>query len=165
MANLVRKDDRDVARPRTTEHRWDPFRVMDALLQLDPYRGEWSGLGRVAEFTPRFDVKESKDAYVISADLPGLKDDQVEVSMSGNMLTIGGKREEETREESDTYFAMERSFGTFSRSFALPDGVDAEGVTAELKTGVLTVRIPKRAEAQPKRIAIGKTTGEGKAKA
>jgi HSP20 family protein len=93
-----------------------------------------------------------------------VKDQELDLSLSGNLLTISGKREEEHREEGESYYAMERSQGSFARSFTMPDGVDAEGVTADLKQGVLSVRIPKKPEAQPKRIAIGNGR-EAKAKA
>jgi HSP20 family protein len=164
MTNLIKRENRDVIRSAGPEHRLDPFRMMDALLQWDPFRGDWAGFGQNLEFVPRFDVKETKDAYVINADLPGVKDEALDLSLSGNLLTISGKREEERREEGESYYALERSHGSFTRSFTMPDGVDAESVTANLKHGVLTVRIPKKPEVQPKRIAIGKG-GESKAKA
>src|SRR4029079_6660825 len=163
MANLIKRENRDVTRSASPEHRLDPFRMMDALLRWDPFRGDWGGVSQTPDFAPRFDVKETKDAYVISADLPGVKDEELEVSLSGNLLTISGKREEEHREEGESTYAMERSHGSFARSFTMPDGVDAENVTADLKHGVLTLRIPKKPETQPKRIAIGKG-GETKAK-
>ena len=162
MANLIKRENRDVTRGVSPEHRLDPFRVMDALLRWDPFRGELGG-GNL-EFVPRFDVKETKEAYVIQADLPGVKDDELEVSLSGNLLTISGKREEEHREEGESYYTIERSYGNFVRSFTMPDGVDSESVNADLKQGVLTVRIPKKPDAQPKRISIGRGT-ENKAKA
>jgi HSP20 family protein len=164
MANLIKRENRDVARSASPEYRLDPFRMMDALLRWDPFRGGWGGVSQTLDFAPRFDVKETKDAYVITADLPGVKDEELDVSLSGNLLTISGKREEEHREEGESYYAMERSQGSFARSFTMPDGVDAENVSADLKQGVLTLRIPKKPEAQPKRIAIGKG-GEPKAKA
>ena len=164
MANLIKRENRDVTRSASPEHRLDPFRMMDALLRWDPFRGDWGGVGQNFEFVPRFDVKETQDAYVINADLPGVKDEALNVSLNGNLLTISGTREEEHREEGESYYAMERSHGSFARSFTMPDSVDGESVTADLKQGVLTVRIPKRPEAQPKRIAIGKG-GETKAKA
>ena len=164
MASLIKRENRDVTRSASPEHRLDPFRMMDALLRWDPFRGDWGGGGPSLDFVPHFDVKETKDAYVINADLPGVKDEELDVSLSGNLLTISGKREEEHREEGESYYAMERSHGSFARSFTMPDGVDAENVAADLKQGVLTLRIPKKPEAQPKRIAIGKG-GETKAKA
>jgi len=163
MANLVRRENREVSRGGGAGggYRLDPFRVMDALLRWDPFRDDlsaaqpWTG----GEFVPRFDVKETKDAYVLKADLPGVKDEEVEVSLNGNTLTISGKREEEHKEEGEQYYAIERSYGTFARSFSLPDTVDSEHVSAELKNGVLTIHMPKRPEAQPKKIEIGKGAG------
>jgi HSP20 family protein len=154
MANLMRRENRQVSRP-TAPDRVDPFRVMDALLRWDPFRSDWSGLVPSTDFTPRFDVKETGDAFVLKADLPGVKEEELDVSLNGNQLTISGKREEERREEGEQYYAMERSYGSFVRSFSLPDSVDSEHVVADLKHGVLTLHLPKRPEAQPKRIAIG----------
>src|SRR5438552_3880484 len=135
MANLIRREGREPARSTSPEYRFDPFRVMDALLRWDPFREGWSGVTQGAEFMPRFDVKETKDTYVIKADVPGVKDDDLNVSVNGNLLTISGKREEEHREEGDRYYAMERGYGEFGRSFSLPDGVDPDNVTAEFKNG------------------------------
>ena len=157
MANLVKRENREVARGGGAGYQWDPFRVMDALLRWDPFREEYANLASSAvQFAPRFDVKETKDAYVLKADLPGVKEEEIDVSLNGNMLTISGKKEEEHKEEGEQYYAMERSYGAFSRSFTLPDGADGEHVTADLKNGVLTLQIPKRPEAQPKKITIGK---------
>jgi HSP20 family protein len=168
--NLVRKDNREVSRPGPTagRNRWDPFRVMNALLRWDPFSDDFSAVQPWAgvEFTPRFDVKETKDAYVLKADLPGLKDDDVDVSLNGNTLTISGRREEEHKEEGEQYYTMERSYGSFARRFSLPEGVDGEHISADLKNGVLTVHLPKRPEAQPKKISLGAGTGSsGSAKA
>jgi HSP20 family protein len=165
MANLIRRDHQGVARQQPQDYRWDPFRVMDAFLRWDPFRSEHALLPTGGEFSARFDVKEAKDAYVLRADLPGVKEDAVDVSLNGNLLTISGKRDEENREEGDQYFALERSHGSFTRSFALPDNVDSEGISADLKNGVLTVKIPKKPEAQPRKISVGKTAEPGKAKA
>ena len=115
MANLLKRENRDVTRRPSPEHRLDPFRMMDALLRWDPFRGDWGGFSQTLDFAPRFDVKEAKDAYVINADLPGVKDEELDVSLSGNLLTISGTREEEHREESESYYAMERSHGNFAR--------------------------------------------------
>ena len=126
---------------------------------MDPFRDDGGGLTHGGEFTARFDVKETKDAYVIKADLPGVKEDDLEVSLNGSMLTIRGKREEERKEEGDNYYAIERSSGSFTRSFTLPESSDGDNVSADLKDGVLEVRLPKKAEAQPRKISIG-TTGQ-----
>jgi HSP20 family protein len=156
MANLIRRDNREVARP--TAREWDPFRMVDALLRWDPFRSGGGWLPEAVEFAPRFDVKETKDAYVVKADLPGIADKDVDITVTGNVLTISGQREEEHREEGDRYYTSERSYGRFSRSLSLPDGADAESVKADLKEGVLTVHIPKRPEVQPKRISLGTGT-------
>jgi HSP20 family protein len=132
---------------------------MDALLRWDPLRTENNLLSRGSEYVPRFDVKETKNAYVLRADLPGVKEEDVDLSLNGTLLTISGKREEEHREEGDQYYSVERSSGSFSRSFQLPEGIEAANITADLKSGVLTVQIPKRPEAQPRKITVGKGTG------
>lgn len=160
MANLIRRENKNVA-PSRSEYglgqltNWDPFRVMDALLRWDPFReaGGWSG--QVPTFLPHFDVKETKDGYLFRADLPGVKESDLDISVTGKMLTISGKREEEHREEGEQYYASERSYGAFSRSFSLPDGADLDNVKADLKDGVLTVHLAKKPEVQPKKVAIG----------
>jgi len=117
-------------------------------------------------FVPTFDVKETKDSFVFRADLPGVKDSDVDISLTGNRLTISGRRQEENKEEGEQFYAYERSYGSFSRSFTLPEGIDAEHVQADLKDGVLTVVLPKKPEVQPKRIALKGGGGDGgKAKA
>jgi HSP20 family protein len=134
----------------------DPFDVVSDLLRWDPFR-EMSALASRPEyaFVPAFEVKETKDAYVFKGDVPGVKEDDVEISLTGNRLTISGHRKEEKREETDQYHAYERSYGSFSRSFTLPEGIDNEHVNAELTEGVLTVSVPKTPEVQPKKISIG----------
>jgi HSP20 family protein len=104
-------------------------------------------------------VKETNEAFVFKADVPGLKEDDLEISLTGNRLTVSGKRDEERRDENERFFAYERSYGTFTRTFTLPDGVDTEHVNADLKDGVLTLTLPKRPEVQPKKIQLksGKT--------
>jgi HSP20 family protein len=162
MVNLIRRDKRDVpATRRGPGGEWSPFRMMDELFRLDPWGAmeRWQSGG--AEFAPNFDVKETKDAYVVEADLPGVKEDDVEISLLGNVLQVSGKREQEQRQEGDQWFVVERSQGQFTRSFSLPEGADAEHVKADLKNGVLCLTIPKRPEVQPKRISIG---GGGAAK-
>jgi HSP20 family protein len=166
---LIRRDygNREVARGSSQEYHWDPFRAIDTLLRWDPFRYDTGLVARAngPEFSPRFDVKEVKDAYVIKADLPGVKQDGVEVSVNGSLLTVSGKREEEQRAEGEQYFTFERSYGSFSRSFSLPDTADAQNVSADLKDGVLVIQVPKRAEAQPKKVTIGQGPEAAKAKA
>jgi HSP20 family protein len=163
MANMIRRDDQQVARNRTDTGvglglggSWDPFRMMDALLRWDPFRDVGGWTGRFGEgFVPRFDVKETKDGYLIRADLPGVKQSDLEISVTGNVLGISGHRSEEHREEGDQFHAVERGYGQFSRSFALPEGADLDNVKADLKDGVLTIHLAKRPEVQPRKISIG----------
>ena len=145
----------------------DPFEMMRDLMRWDPFRELSRGVAGGAEtagFIPSFEVKETKDSYVFKADLPGVKQDDLEISLTGNRLTVSGQRQEEKRDESDTHYVYERSFGSFSRSFTLPEGIDVDQVQAELKDGVLNVVVPKKPEVQPKRILV-KSTGEGESKA
>lgn len=164
---IVRRQ-QDPERGITRTRGWDPFEMMQDLMRWDPFR-EMSRrmLGEeAAAFLPTFDVKETKDSYVFKADLPGVKEGDLDISLTGNRLTISGRRQEENKEEGEQFYAYERSYGSFSRSFTLPEGIDAEHVQADLKDGVLSVVLPKKPEVQPKRIALKGGGGEGgKAKA
>ncbi|WP_257459114.1 Hsp20/alpha crystallin family protein [Archangium lipolyticum] len=150
---------------------FDPFEQMRELMGFDPFERMGRIVGGGGEqtwsFVPAFEVKETKDAYIFKADLPGVKESDLDITLTGDRLTIGGKRETEQQEESDRFYAYERSYGSFSRSFTLPEGVDGEHVTAELKDGVLNLRLPKLPEVQPKRIQVGATDAskQGKVKA
>jgi HSP20 family protein len=139
--------------------------MMRDVLRWDPFRDVEPTFGGDQSFAPSFDVKETKDAYVFRADLPGVKQEDLEISLTGNRLSISGHREQEKREQNETYYATERSYGSFSRSFTLPDGTDGERVSADLRNGVLVLSVPKKPEVQPKKIAIGVGTEPGKAKA
>jgi len=165
MANLLRRNQGEVAPP--TGSVWDPFRVMRDVLRWDPFREleATTGGGEYGFFAPSFDVKENKEGYVFRADLPGVKEEDLEIALTGNHLTISGKREQEKHEQGDTYYASERSYGSFSRAFTLPDGTDGDNVKAELKNGVLQVVVPKKPEVQPRKIAIAKDEAGNKAKA
>jgi len=138
--------------------------MMRELMQWDPFRAEPLEYGiEGARFSPTFEVKENKDSYVFKADLPGVKQDDLDISLQSNRLTISGRREAEKRDEGETWYAYEREYGSFTRAFTLPEGVDPEHVRADLKDGVLSLIIPKKPEVQPKRITVG--GGEKKLKA
>jgi HSP20 family protein len=168
MANIVRKGEgTPVAHPRGI-FGWDPFRLLTELTRWDPFREPTAAYDeRAGGFIPTFDVKETKDGFLFKADLPGVKESELDISVSGNRLTISGKRESEAHEEGDTYYTYERSFGSFARSFTLPEGVDPETIEAELKSGVLSLLAHKKAEAQPKKVTIKgmRPTDKEKAKA
>lgn len=162
MANIVKRESRELNRPRAQEW-WDPFRLMDSLVRWDPFAEGAGGLFRRSEsFLPKFDVKETKNSYLIQADLPGLKEEDLDLSISGNMLNVSGSREEEKRQEDQRYFTMERSYGEFNRSFSLPEGADPESIKADLKDGVLTIELKKKPDVQAKKIAIGDGNRETK---
>ena len=136
---------------------WDPFRAMRELMQWDPFRQIAPMLPRALatrEWMPAFEVRENKDSYVFKADLPGIKKDDIAISLTGNRLTISGKREHEKETKEDTFYTYEREYGSFTRAFTLPEGIDTEHVKSELKDGVLTLVVPKKPEAQAKKIPI-----------
>lgn len=97
---------------------------------------------------PAIDVTENGKAYKVTAELPGMEPNNVEVTVSGDMLVIKGEKRQEKEEKDENYYLSERSFGSFQRSFSLPAGVDRDKISAELSKGVLTVTLPKTAEAQ-----------------
>jgi HSP20 family protein len=119
-----------------------PFRR--ALFDVEPFlRGEVAW-GKV----PAVDVADTATGYEIAAELPGLDEKNIEVKLSEGTLTIRGEKKEEKEEKKKDYYLSERHYGSFQRSFSVPDGVDAEKIEAKFKNGVLTVTLPKTAEAQ-----------------
>lgn len=153
MTYLPVRKDNDA--PVATRSTWEPHRLMRELMSWDPFREMTPYFTpSPATFSPSFEVKETKEGYVFKADLPGIKESDLDISVTGNRLTLSGKREAEKREEGDTFYTYERSYGSFTRSFTLPDGVDMTTVHADLKDGVLALSVKKAPEAQPKKIAI-----------
>ena len=149
MANLIRRTQEEVPSV------WEPFRLMRDMMRWDPFAEMLPSIRQTElAFAPSFEVKETKDAYVFKADMPGVKEDELDVTVAGNRLTVSGKREAEQREESDRYYAYERSYGSFTRAFTLPESADCEHVDADLSNGVLTVSIAKKPESQPKKISL-----------
>ena len=134
----------------------DPFTSLTReLFGWDPF-GDYRVSKQTQSFAPSFEVMERGDAYVLRADLPGVKEDDVDVSLHQNVLSISGSRQAEDRKEGDTYYLYERSYGSFARSFSLPDAADGEKIAASLTDGVLTVTIGKKAESRPRKIALKK---------
>ena len=97
---------------------------------------------------PAVDVMENEKGYEITADLPGMDEKNIEVKVADGVLTIKGEKQQEKEEKKKDYYLQERSFGSFQRSFELPESVDADKIEASFKKGVLTVKMPKKAEAQ-----------------
>jgi HSP20 family protein len=155
MADLTVQK-RQQGEPTLARREWDPLRMMRDVFRWDPFREMAPTFTTDIEtYAPAFEVKETKDSFVFKADLPGLKDKDVDVSVTGSRLTINGRREAEKEEKSDTFYTYERSYGSFTRSFTLPDQADLEHVRAELKSGELTVVIPKAPTAVAKKIPVG----------
>ena len=103
---------------------------------------------------PAMDLVETADQYVLRADLPGLDDDDVNVQLEDNVLTISGERKAEHDDRQEGYYRLERAFGAFSRSLTLPEGVDADAIAATFDKGVLEIRIPKPEARRPRRVEI-----------
>ena len=107
-----------------------------------------------SQWTPRVDIREDDDRFVIFVDVPGVDPKDVEVHMDKGILTIKGERLGDVKQEGKRYSRIERSHGLFYRRFALPDSADADGITASGKHGVLEIGIPKKAQQQPRRIQV-----------
>ncbi len=133
---------------------WDPF-VDFARLSKDMFRYPEAFNGEASNrFVPAVDVTEEKDAYLVIAELPGLKAEDIQINVEKNVLTLSGERKLDHKEQKDGYVRVERAYGAFTRSFVLPDTADGEKVDANLSDGLLKVRIPKRPSAQPRKITV-----------
>lgn len=117
------------------------------------------------QWTPAMDLVDGGDHFLLEADLPGLGEDDVEINLQDGVLTISGERTSRHESRERGWHRVERSYGRFSRSLTLPDGIDQDAIQASFDRGVLTVRVPKPAERKPHRIAIGNSQPaiEGKA--
>ena len=148
--------------------RWEPFRdmvaVQDRLNRIfdDAVRGNLRGgeedLALDGQWAPSVDIFEQEGNLVLKAELPGIEPKDVDVRVENNVLTLRGERKFESEVKREKYHRVERAYGTFSRSFTLPNVVDTEKIKAEYKDGVLQVTLPQREEAKPKQIqvAVGK---------
>jgi HSP20 family protein len=114
--------------------------------EMMPWRGE--------RFTPAMDVQETEDSYVVEADIPGIKKDEIHIEVADNVLTIKGERKRETDKKEKDYHRIERTYGAFRRSVQIPGGFKHDAVDARFEDGVLRVTLPKPDEAKPKRITV-----------
>ena len=128
-------------------------RVFDAFFGQTDQGRRW---------VPPMDLVEAEDHFVLKADLPGLAESDVNLEVQDGTLTISGERKAEHEQREKGWYRIERSFGSFSRSLTLPDGIDPDRIEASFHDGVLDVRIPKPEERKPRRISISGTTGNGK---
>lgn len=124
---------------------WDPFQ--DLVQATRTAQG--------AQYLPTFELSETDDAYLVSADLPGVRQEDLEVTFHGRLLTVKGKRESVTSSEGETFHVQERTYGTFARQFSLPETADGSSIKADLKDGVLSIRIGKTPESKPIKVSIG----------
>lgn len=135
--------------------RFDPFAELSRLQdELSQVARATRRDRREAAFQPVVDIYEGKDAIFVKAELPGVKPEDVHIHVENNLLTLGGERKLENVEDGEGYHRVESTYGSFTRSFQLPSTVDAESIDANLDAGVLTLKLPKRAEAQPRKIAV-----------
>lgn len=142
--------------------RWNPLREMERMQrEFDRlFNGSRSRLGRseesmtATEWSPSVDITEDDNEFVVKAELPEVKKDDVKVTLEQDVLTIRGERRAEKEEKHKKYHRVERSYGSFERSFTLPEATDAGKITSEFKDGVLTVHLPKNPSARPKAIEI-----------
>jgi HSP20 family protein len=140
--------------------RWDPFRTLSAfpeqvnrLFEDAFFRGR-TGESALTSWSPAVDIYETPEELVVKADLPDLKEKELDIRVENNTLTIRGERKFEQTVSEDNYLRVERTYGSFNRSFSLPSTVNADAVTAEYRNGVLTVHLPKREESKPKQIKV-----------
>jgi HSP20 family protein len=134
--------------------RWEPFTGMDDMFNRFPSLfGRWPRLSANADahldWAPSVDISETGQEYLIRAALPAVKKEDVEVTFEDGMLTLSGERRQKEEQKGEKFHKVETFYGNFSRSFALPDAIDAAAITADSKDGVLTIHVPKtRAEAK-----------------
>src|ERR1700691_2609050 len=154
--------------------RWDPLRefatIQDRMNRLfrDSYgnEGREEALSNTA-FAPPVDVYEDEHGVTLKIEVPGIDENDIDVRIENNTLTVHGERNFEKEEKEENYRRVERQYGSFTRTFSLPNTVDQESVQADYDKGVLKVKLTKKAEAKPKQIKVnvgrqGQTTLEGK---
>lgn len=133
-----------------TLSRWDPFAELNRLHDQMLARG----VSRDESYRPPVDIHEDAEGFTLDVEIPGLKPDEITVDVEKGVLTVRGERKLAREEERDGYRRVERYFGSFSRSFALPDSVDADAIEANAELGVLSLRLPKRATNGARRIDV-----------
>ena len=140
--------------------RFDPFRGLENMLNRYSYSDNARGLSKEHEglmssgWAPSVDIKETKDAYLVKGELPGVNKDDIDISIDDNILTISGEKKVEEESEEHDIHRSECFYGTFERSFSLPKQVDISNVKASFKKGVLKLTIAKSEKAKPKQIQV-----------
>jgi HSP20 family protein len=148
----------------TTMMRWDPFQdlrsAQDEMTQMSPMLAHALGLhtqqgsATATAWAPAVDISERKDAYLVTVELPGLKPEDLDITMEDSLLTIQGERQLTSESSEQQFHRVERRYGAFRRSITLPAHVTAEGIQASFEDGVLQLLVPKAEEAKPKHIQV-----------
>jgi HSP20 family protein len=145
--------------------RWDPIREIDSLqgemnrlfasyFDTPTTRPNDNGTTTARRWVPAMDLVETREHFVLKADLPGITESDVHIEVANNVLTVAGERKTEHEDKHEGYYRLERATGAFSRSLTLPEGIDPESVRATFHNGVLEVRIPKPVQVKPRRVQI-----------
>lgn len=140
--------------------RYEPWGLLTQLQkELEQMRGDVAREGSLAtaEWAPAVDIKEEPDKFILLADLPGVKPEEIDVRMENGVLTIKGEKKTEAKTEKEGYKRVERVYGSFYRRFSLPDTANPDAISAVSKHGVLEIVIPKRESIQPKKINVTST--------
>lgn len=141
--------------------RWEPFRGLNTFQEQvnrlfeDSFARSQSGRAELATWAPAVDIFETENELVVKADLPDVQEKDLDIRVENNTLTIRGERKFSNDVHEDNYLRLERAYGSFTRSFSLPNTVNTEAIRADYHNGVLTVSMPKREETRPKQIKIG----------
>ncbi len=133
----------------------EPTRVLDRFFGRSLFPVIWRRFSTVErEWVPAIEMYEEEDRYVVKAELPGMKEDDMDVSVADDTLTIKGERSTENEVSEENHYCCERSYGNFSRSIALPSSVDAKKIKAHYEDGVLEISLPKTVEVKPKKVKV-----------
>jgi len=149
-------------RPSRGLRHWGPFAGLDEMNRRceeafgHPFLPSlwWRRVPTEAEWMPPIEMFEKEDKFIVKAELPGMKKEEIDISVVGDTLTIKGERRAETETKEEDYYCCERSYGSFVRSITLPTAVDTKKVAATYEDGVLEISLPKAAEAKPKKVEI-----------
>ncbi len=146
--------------------KWDPFKDWDPFRELNEFQNRLSSFfnrapvqrgqegSMVTQWSPAVDIIENEKEFIVKAELPEVKKEDVHVTVENGVLTISGERKFEKEEKNKRYHRVERSYGSFTRGFSLPEGADASKVNAEFKDGLLQVHMQKSESAKPKQIEV-----------
>jgi HSP20 family protein len=138
--------------------RWSPWRdlvsVQDEMNRLFDGLMRRRDAGAPGEWMPAVDISETDEEFVVSADTPGMKAEDIKISVANNVLTLRGEKKNVREDKEENFHRIERAYGSFERTFSLPSGVDSQNIRAKYKDGVLEVRLPKSREAKPQEIKV-----------